>query len=210
MQRLSEYSRNFDCIASLFKLQRKHPRVPRELSSNSPAALPTSGRPRPKRAELFLRKPRSPSGCCGQPTKRPECGTKLRRPRHRVRAFNGVRPGAETEPQGGRCGIDGPYLVARLEAFDMRRVQRGYDLMTLGVGSETKDPLATVRRFYVQGVTDEFMEPVSMLTEAGAHGGRIEDGDGLVFGNEGSGAPDWLHEELAATRVTIPHANPAR
>jgi tRNA (cytidine/uridine-2'-O-)-methyltransferase len=34
------------------------------------------------------------------------------------------------------------------------------------------------------------------------------DGDGLVFGNEGSGAPDWLHEELAATRITIPHANP--
>jgi tRNA (cytidine/uridine-2'-O-)-methyltransferase len=36
---------------------------------------------------------------------------------------------------------------------------------------------------------------------------QFADGDGLVFGNEGSGAPDWLHEELAATRVTIPHAN---
>jgi tRNA (cytidine/uridine-2'-O-)-methyltransferase len=34
------------------------------------------------------------------------------------------------------------------------------------------------------------------------------DGDGLVFGNEGSGAPPWLHAELAATRVTIPQANP--
>jgi len=33
------------------------------------------------------------------------------------------------------------------------------------------------------------------------------DDDGLVFGNEGSGAPDWLHEELADGRVTIPHAN---
>jgi tRNA (cytidine/uridine-2'-O-)-methyltransferase len=37
---------------------------------------------------------------------------------------------------------------------------------------------------------------------------RFEDGDGLVFGNEGSGAPEWLHTELAASRVTIPHANP--
>lgn len=35
------------------------------------------------------------------------------------------------------------------------------------------------------------------------------DGDGLVFGNESSGAPDWLHDELADARVTIPHANPA-
>lgn len=34
------------------------------------------------------------------------------------------------------------------------------------------------------------------------------DGDGLVFGNEGSGAPAWLHEEIGeAQRVTIPHAN---
>ena len=34
-----------------------------------------------------------------------------------------------------------------------------------------------------------------------------EDGDGLVFGNEGHGAPDWLHDELDGSRVTIPHAN---
>lgn len=33
------------------------------------------------------------------------------------------------------------------------------------------------------------------------------DGDGLVFGNESSGAPDWMHDELGAGRVTIPHAN---
>ncbi len=35
------------------------------------------------------------------------------------------------------------------------------------------------------------------------------EGDGLVFGNEGSGAPEWLHDEIGAQqRVTIPHANP--
>ena len=32
--------------------------------------------------------------------------------------------------------------------------------------------------------------------------------DGLVFGNEGHGAPDWLHDELADNRITIPQANP--
>lgn len=37
---------------------------------------------------------------------------------------------------------------------------------------------------------------------------RYADGDGLVFGSESSGAPDWLHAELDAWRVTIPHANP--
>lgn len=35
------------------------------------------------------------------------------------------------------------------------------------------------------------------------------DGDGLVFGNEGSGAPPWLHEQIGeAARITIPHADP--
>jgi 2,3-bisphosphoglycerate-independent phosphoglycerate mutase len=63
------------------------------------------------------------------------------------------------------------------------RVQRGYDLMTLGIGTETKDPIETVRRFYEQGVSDEFIEPVSVLTADGAHLGRIEDGDAVVFFN---------------------------
>jgi tRNA (cytidine/uridine-2'-O-)-methyltransferase len=36
------------------------------------------------------------------------------------------------------------------------------------------------------------------------------DGDGLVFGNEEAGAPEWLHAEFgAAQRVKIPHANAA-
>ena len=38
---------------------------------------------------------------------------------------------------------------------------------------------------------------------------RYEDGDGLVFGNESAGAPEWLHNELGEEhRITIPHANP--
>jgi tRNA (cytidine/uridine-2'-O-)-methyltransferase len=35
------------------------------------------------------------------------------------------------------------------------------------------------------------------------------DGDGLVFGSESSGAPEWMHGELAERRLTIPQANPA-
>lgn len=36
-----------------------------------------------------------------------------------------------------------------------------------------------------------------------------DDDDGLVFGRETSGAPDWLHDELDDTRVTIPRFNSA-
>lgn len=37
---------------------------------------------------------------------------------------------------------------------------------------------------------------------------NYEDGDGLLFGNEGYGAPDWLHEEIGEDRrLTIPQYN---
>ncbi len=37
---------------------------------------------------------------------------------------------------------------------------------------------------------------------------RFGDEDGLVFGREGSGAPDWLHDEIGESgRVTIPRFN---
>jgi tRNA (cytidine/uridine-2'-O-)-methyltransferase len=36
---------------------------------------------------------------------------------------------------------------------------------------------------------------------------RFTDEDGLVFGNESSGVPGWLHEELSESRMTIPQAN---
>jgi len=35
------------------------------------------------------------------------------------------------------------------------------------------------------------------------------DGDGLVFGSEGHGVPEWLHAELEGCRLTIPHKNTA-
>lgn len=78
-------------------------------------------------------------------------------------------------------------IVGRYYTMDRdkrwERVQRGYDLMTLGVGTETKDPVETVERFYAQNVTDEFMEPISVVDADGAHRGRVEDGDALVFFN---------------------------
>ncbi|MGK0463622.1 MAG: tRNA (cytidine/uridine-2'-O-)-methyltransferase [Lentimonas sp.] len=36
---------------------------------------------------------------------------------------------------------------------------------------------------------------------------QYEEEDGLVFGNEGHGAPEWLHAELDRKRLTIPHKN---
>ena len=88
----------------------------------------------------------------------------------------------QDKPQAHLATVIGRYYTMDRDKR-WERVQRGYDLMTLGVGTETKHPIETLRRFYGQNVTDEFMEPISVLTAAGAHVGRLEDGDALLFFN---------------------------
>jgi 2,3-bisphosphoglycerate-independent phosphoglycerate mutase len=86
------------------------------------------------------------------------------------------------QPNAHLATVVGRYFIMDRDKR-WERVQRGYDLLTLGVGTETKDPLETIRRFYEQNVTDEFMEPISIVTANGSHRGRIEDGDALFFTN---------------------------
>ncbi|HYU24016.1 MAG TPA: 2,3-bisphosphoglycerate-independent phosphoglycerate mutase, partial [Thermoanaerobaculia bacterium] len=102
-----------------------------------------------------------------------------------------ILDGRDTPPKSAiRYLEQQPHLstiVGRYYTMDRdkrwERVQRGIDLMTEGVGVQTKDPIETVRRFYEQGVTDEFMEPIAVLTPEGAHLGRVEEGDTLIFFN---------------------------
>ncbi len=78
-------------------------------------------------------------------------------------------------------------VIGRYHTMDRdnrwERVQRGYDLITLGIGTQTKDPLETLRRFYELGKTDEFIEPIAILDADGVHRGRMEDGDAVIFFN---------------------------
>lgn len=50
---------------------------------------------------------------------------------------------------------------------------------------------------------------LSTRAEQGIWDVEFADGDGLVFGSESSGAPDWMHDELAERRVRIPQADPS-
>jgi 2,3-bisphosphoglycerate-independent phosphoglycerate mutase len=86
------------------------------------------------------------------------------------------------KPQAHLATIIGRYYTMDRDRR-WERVQRGYDLLTLGIGTETKEPRETLRRFYGQNVTDEFMEPISVLNSNGSHHGRVESGDALIFFN---------------------------
>ena len=78
-------------------------------------------------------------------------------------------------------------IVGRYYTMDRdkrwERVQQGYDLMTLGIGVESADPIASIRRFYDAGITDEFMKPIAVVGVGGEHRGKVHAGDTVLFFN---------------------------
>ena len=68
------------------------------------------------------------------------------------------------------------YAMDRDKRWD--RLQRAYDAIVLGVGTENADPVDAVQKSYDAGVTDEFVEPVVCAKE-----GKVKEGDSIIFMN---------------------------
>ena len=63
------------------------------------------------------------------------------------------------------------------------RIERAFGAMVLGNGVKATDPIAAVERSYEKGVTDEFIEPITIVDERGEPVGLIRDEDSVVFFN---------------------------
>jgi 2,3-bisphosphoglycerate-independent phosphoglycerate mutase len=78
-------------------------------------------------------------------------------------------------------------VVGRYYAMDRdkrwERTQRAYDLLTKAIGLRANDPLAAIRESYQRGVTDEFVEPISIIRKDGGPIATIDDDDSVVFFN---------------------------
>ncbi|MCB1761377.1 MAG: 2,3-bisphosphoglycerate-independent phosphoglycerate mutase [Gammaproteobacteria bacterium] len=73
------------------------------------------------------------------------------------------------------------YAMDRDNRWD--RVQRAYDMLTLGaVGEVAEDALSALEQAYQRGETDEFVLPTSVVPR-GEEAVVIEDGDAVVFMN---------------------------
>lgn len=77
-------------------------------------------------------------------------------------------------------------VVGRYYAMDRdrrwERVRIAYDLLVSGIGTPSQDIVASVRKSYDEGVTDEFIRPI-VMTENGNPVATIEDGDVVIFFN---------------------------
>lgn len=72
------------------------------------------------------------------------------------------------------------YAMDRDNNWD--RVEKAYDMLTLGAGERATDPVNAVEESYKQGVTDEFIKPVKIY-ENGKPVGLLENGDSVICFN---------------------------
>jgi 2,3-bisphosphoglycerate-independent phosphoglycerate mutase len=63
------------------------------------------------------------------------------------------------------------------------RIERAFGAMVLGNGEKASDPVAAVQCSYEKGVTDEFVEPITIVDERGEPIGPIRDEDSVIFVN---------------------------
>ena len=73
------------------------------------------------------------------------------------------------------------YAMDRDNAWD--RVQKAFDMMTLGEGIKEKCPVEAMKKSYENGVTDEFVLPTVLVGEDGEAVGKVGKGDSIVFYN---------------------------
>jgi 2,3-bisphosphoglycerate-independent phosphoglycerate mutase len=73
------------------------------------------------------------------------------------------------------------YAMDRDKRWD--RVERAFNAMVLGKGEKSDDPVAAVKRSYEHGITDEFVEPVTIVDARNQPVGLIRDDDACIFFN---------------------------
>jgi len=73
------------------------------------------------------------------------------------------------------------YAMDRDQRWD--RIERAFGAMVSGSGEKSADPVAAVKRSYEHGVTDEFIEPITIVDDHKQPVGLIRDGEACIFFN---------------------------
>jgi 2,3-bisphosphoglycerate-independent phosphoglycerate mutase len=73
------------------------------------------------------------------------------------------------------------YAMDRDKRWD--RIKRAESAMVEGGGEKSTDPIAAVKRSYERGITDEFIEPVTIVDARNEPVGRIRPEDACIFFN---------------------------
>ena len=78
-------------------------------------------------------------------------------------------------------------IIGRYYAMDRdrrwERVKKAYDLLCFGNGSLSRNAIKSIAESYAAGITDEFIEPISMVNSEGKPIAIIEKDDVVIFFN---------------------------
>jgi 2,3-bisphosphoglycerate-independent phosphoglycerate mutase len=78
-------------------------------------------------------------------------------------------------------------VIGRYYAMDRdkrwERVKKAYDLLVNGKGERFKSISEAMQKSYSEGITDEFINPIALVDEAGEPLAKIKDGDVVIFFN---------------------------
>ena len=96
---------------------------------------------------------------------------------------SGIEYAKEFEAQAKNIGVgELASVVGRYYIMDRdnrwERVQQGYDLLVHGKGQQFDDSESAFKASYEDGVTDEFIKPISLND---APESRIQKGDSVIF-----------------------------
>ena len=72
------------------------------------------------------------------------------------------------------------YAMDRDNNWD--RIEKAYDMLTIGTGVQADDPAEALKKSYESGVTDEFVLPTNIV-ENGKPVALVEEGDSVIFFN---------------------------
>jgi len=93
-----------------------------------------------------------------------------------------IQKEARTIGAGRVASVSGRYYAMDRDKR-WERIERAFGSMVLGNGEKATDPVAAVERSYEKGVTDEFIEPVTIVDDRGDPVGLIRDEDAVIFYN---------------------------
>ena len=104
--------------------------------------------------------------------------------------------GRDTDPQSGLGHIEKllrrlpddrfklSSVVGRYYAMDRdqrwERVKKAYDVLVNGTGVQSNDVISSIKKFYNEGITDEFMEPIKL---GDSNSGNIQNEDAVLCFN---------------------------
>ncbi|MDE6001104.1 MAG: 2,3-bisphosphoglycerate-independent phosphoglycerate mutase, partial [Clostridia bacterium] len=93
------------------------------------------------------------------------------------------------------------YAMDRDNNWD--RIEKAYDMLTLGEGVTCTDPAKAVEDSYAAGVTDEFIKP-TVVCESGKPVGLIEKGDSVICFNFRPDRARQITRAVSQKEFTVP------